>query len=369
ILYFINISSTQDVSTDGSCGSDTNTVCPDGYCCSQYGYCGNTPDFCDIDQGCQQDYGTCGQSSSTQNVSTDGSCGPDTNTVCPNGYCCSQYGYCGNTPDFCDPNQGCQEGYGTCGLSDNNSTSDDGITVIYTCQYPNTIALTFDDGPRPWTNDLLDTLDDSGIKATFFINGHNAYDYCIYDYAEIIQRAYSSGHLIAHHTWSHPYLTGVDSDEITYQLDFLNTAFKKILGVTPRYFRLPYGDGVDSSAIRSALIANGMDKIVMWDVDPQDSIEGVTESQSEETFDQETSDLNPHIVISHDRIETTVNQLVPHEISQSTNNGYQFDTVAGCVGDGDSSNWYNVDTGSFGTRDETWTCTSDDMHNSFDTSP
>ncbi|CAG8762133.1 14411_t:CDS:1, partial [Dentiscutata erythropus] len=112
------------------------------------------------------------------------------------------------------------------------------------------------------------------------------------------------------------------------------------------------------SAIRSALIANGMDKVVIWDVDPQDSIDGVTESQSEETFDQEICDLNPHIVISHDRIET-----------ESTNNGYQFDTVAGCVGDGDSSNWYNVDTESFGTRDETWTCTSDDMHNSFDTSP
>ncbi|CAG8519392.1 9500_t:CDS:1 [Dentiscutata heterogama] len=212
-------------------------------------------------------------------------------------------------------------------------------------------------------------LDDYGIKVTFFINGHNADPYCIYDYADIIQRAYSSGHLIAHHTWSHPYLTGVSPDEVTYQLDYLNTAFKKILGVTPRYFRLPYGDGVDNPSIKSAILANGMDKIVMWDVDPQDSIAGVTESQCEATFDKATSDQNPHIVINHDRIETTCSQLVPYEISQLINNGYQFDTVAGCTGDSDSNDWYNIDTGSFGTKDETWTCDSDDMHDSFNTSP
>ncbi|CAG8634571.1 6484_t:CDS:2 [Gigaspora rosea] len=290
--------------------------------------------------------------------------------------CCSQWGYCGNTPEFCDPNQGCQEGYGTCGLSNtnnvkNNDTNDNvkDVKVIYTCQNPKTVALTFDDGPRSWTNDLLDKLDKANIKATFFMNGHNAEAYCIYDYAEIIQRAYSSGHLIAHHTWSHPYMTGCSSDEVNYQLDSLNIAFKKILGVSPRYFRLPYGDGIDNPSIKSAILAKGMDKIVMWDVDPQDSIAGVTESQCEATFDKETSDLNSHIVLNHDRVENTVNQLAPYEISQLIKNGYKFDTVAGCTGDSDPKNWYNVDTGSFGTKDETWICNSDDMHDSFNTSP
>ncbi|CAG8729628.1 11676_t:CDS:2, partial [Dentiscutata erythropus] len=117
LLCLVNISSTKHVSTDGSCGPDKDTVCPDGFCCSRYGYCGNTPDFCN--QGCQQDFGTCSPNS-TQNVSADGTCGPDKNTVCPNGYCCSKYCYCGNTPAFCDIDQGCQPGYGTCGQ---NSTA------------------------------------------------------------------------------------------------------------------------------------------------------------------------------------------------------------------------------------------------------
>ncbi|RIB03169.1 CBM Family 18/Carbohydrate Esterase Family 4 protein [Gigaspora rosea] len=378
LFYLISTSSTQEISTDGTCGPETNTKCPSN-CCSQWGYCGSTSDFCDPNQGCQEGYGTCGQISNNKDssqLSNDGTCGPDKNTRCGDNDCCSQWGYCGNTPEFCDPNQGCQEGYGTCGLSNtnnvkNNDTNDNvkDVKVIYTCQNPKTVALTFDDGPRSWTNDLLDKLDKANIKATFFMNGHNAEAYCIYDYAEIIQRAYSSGHLIAHHTWSHPYMTGCSSDEVNYQLDSLNIAFKKILGVSPRYFRLPYGDGIDNPSIKSAILAKGMDKIVMWDVDPQDSIAGVTESQCEATFDKETSDLNSHIVLNHDRVENTVNQLAPYEISQLIKNGYKFDTVAGCTGDSDPKNWYNVDTGSFGTKDETWICNSDDMHDSFNTSP
>ncbi|CAG8834951.1 28190_t:CDS:1, partial [Racocetra persica] len=185
----------------------------------------------------------------------------------------------------------------------------------------------------------------------------------------ILQRAYSSGHLIAHHTWSHPYLTGVSADEVNYQMEFLNEAFKKILGVTPKYFRPPYGDGVNNANVRSSMLANGMDKLVIWDVDTQDSIDGVTESQSEDNFSNGISDQQPHIVLNHDRIQTTCDQLAPFEISQAIDYGYWFDTVAGCNGDWDSSNWYNIDTGYFGTRDETWTCNYDDMHDSDNTSP
>ncbi|CAG8493274.1 20961_t:CDS:2 [Racocetra persica] len=306
--------------------------------------------------------------SSQQDVSSNAKCGPDVNNKCGS-TCCSKWGYCGTTTDHCG--DGCQEGYGVCGLAVNNNTNigEDGIQVITTCQNPNILALTFDDGPRSWTNELLDKLDEYGIKATFFINGHNQYDSCIYDYADIIQRAYYSGHLIAHHTWSHPYLTGCSADEVNYQITFLNEAFKKIIGCTPKYFRPPYGNGVNNTNVRSAMKANGMDKMVIWDVDVQDSISGITEQQCEENFSKAISDQQPHIVLNHDRIQSTCEQLAPFEISKAMDSGYWFDTVAGCIGDYDSSNWYNCDTDSFGTRDDTWTCNEADMHNSFNTTP
>ena len=61
------------------------------------------------------------------------------------------------------------------------------------------IYLTFDDGPGPETDRLLDILDKYGIKATFFVTGARP------DYADCIGRAASRGHSIGVHTMTHDY--------------------------------------------------------------------------------------------------------------------------------------------------------------------
>ena len=70
--------------------------------------------------------------------------------------------------------------------------------VIASCTAPNTIALTFDDGPFDYTDSVLDQLDAAGMKGTFFINGQNWGN--IYDHASTLQRADSEGHQIGSHT-------------------------------------------------------------------------------------------------------------------------------------------------------------------------
>lgn len=56
------------------------------------------------------------------------------------------------------------------------------VGIVRNCNVPNQLAITFDDGPFQYDNDLLNTLGDN--KATFFINGQN-YG-CIYDYADVL---------------------------------------------------------------------------------------------------------------------------------------------------------------------------------------
>ena len=129
---------TGPVTTDGSCGGTTGTICGDwatGGCCSSAGYCGNTTAYCG--SGCQS--GPCdgtisqssGPSSSTPPSATssagsqtrDGSCGlQNSNTICGNwasGGCCSSAGYCGNTTEYCGP--GCQSG--PCDASSSSSST------------------------------------------------------------------------------------------------------------------------------------------------------------------------------------------------------------------------------------------------------
>ncbi|ORX55928.1 RNI-like protein [Piromyces finnis] len=102
----------QPTSNDGRCGEEYGS-CPNGECCSKYGWCGSSNSHCSISEGCQSKFGTC---SKEILISTNGKCG-STNGKCPGDACCSKYGYCGNSQDYCSLVKGCQPEFGRC-LSD-----------------------------------------------------------------------------------------------------------------------------------------------------------------------------------------------------------------------------------------------------------
>ena len=70
--------------------------------------------------------------------------------------------------------------------------------VIWSCTKPGVVALTFDDGPSTYTNQLLDTLANSGHRATFFVNGQNWGS--IWDNVGAVQRMVNEGHQVGSHT-------------------------------------------------------------------------------------------------------------------------------------------------------------------------
>ncbi len=100
----------------------------------------------------------------------------------------------------------------------------------------NLCAITFDDGPGPFTGQLLDKLDEYGIPATFFMLGRNAERH-----PDIVQRALAEGHEVGSHSYSHPNLkhcsTRQRRDELSRTNDIL-----RALGAEPKYLRPPYGE-------------------------------------------------------------------------------------------------------------------------------
>ena len=70
-------------------------------------------------------------------------------------------------------------------------------------------ALTFDDGPGPYSDRIMDTLAAHGAKATFFMNG-----YKVRTYAKQIQRMVAEGHQIANHTYNHPVLASSSATKV-----------------------------------------------------------------------------------------------------------------------------------------------------------
>ncbi|VDB93537.1 unnamed protein product [Peniophora sp. CBMAI 1063] len=129
-------------------------------------------------------------------------------------------------------------------------------TDVEVCPTKNTWGLTYDDGPAPYTPDLLDYLAAENLTATFYTVGSR-----VLSYPGLLQREYLAGHDIAVHTWAHPYLTTLTNEQIIAELGWTKKVIKDVLGVTPLYMRPPYGD-IDN---RVRAIAKAMNLIpVMW---------------------------------------------------------------------------------------------------------
>ena len=124
------------------------------------------------------------------------------------------------------------------------------------------IALTFDDGPTGSTEDILDTLERYGARATFFVLGS-----MIESNEGIVRRAHESGNEIFGHSWSHSRLTGLSYDQVSSDITRTHEAITNIIGEAPRFFRPPYG--VSNETVRRASGNLGF-TMINWDVDPSD---------------------------------------------------------------------------------------------------
>ena len=65
-----------------------------------------------------------------------------------------------------------------------------------------TLALTYDDGPGPWTMEIAEFLFKRGIPATFFMVGRQ-----VVAHRDFVHNVQKFGHTIANHTYSHRDLT------------------------------------------------------------------------------------------------------------------------------------------------------------------
>lgn len=154
------------------------------------------------------------------------------------------------------------------------------------------IALTFDDGPGPYTNRLLDCLEANNAKATFFVLGQQ-----IDSYPDTILRAYQMGCQIGNHTYDHSNLTKLTLKEAKKQITSTNKKVKAITGKSSWVVRPPGGNYND------AVIKKINQPIITWSLDTRD-----WESQSAEAVIEKV--LNEveggDIVLLHDIHISTV---------------------------------------------------------------
>lgn len=182
-------------------------------------------------------------------------CGPSHgNQVCEKNECCSSSGYCGTTKDHCKAPD-CQFRYGP--ACDANTTPSGKTTRdirrpqlgkipyggagVYACTKPGMVAITYDDGPYVYTEDIMKQFEAKGGRATFFVTGNSLGKGAIdKQWTSVVKKMYDKGHQVASHSWSHPDLSKSTKAEIYDQMVKNEMAIRNILGRFPTYMRPPY---------------------------------------------------------------------------------------------------------------------------------
>lgn len=98
------------------------------------------------------------------------------------------------------------------------------------------VALTFDDGPGPYTPQILDVLEREHVPATFFVVGQE-----INDFRASTEREIRDGFVIGDHTENHPMLAHLSAHDQHEQIFEQAARIELLGGRKPRLFRPPYG--------------------------------------------------------------------------------------------------------------------------------
>jgi len=189
------------------------------------------------------------------------------------------------------------------------------------CSVVKCVALTFDDGPGPFDERLLQILKDNDAKATFFLIGNK-----VAANPAGAKRIADAGMEIGSHTWEHPNMATIPTDDIAGQFSRANDAITAATGRTPTIYR-PAG-GLSSEAVRQTAAKFGLAEI-LWDVIPFD---WANDSNTAATRYMLMTYIKPgSVVLLHSTYSSTVD-LVYQFIPVLKANGYRMVTVGELLG-------------------------------------
>ena len=197
------------------------------------------------------------------------------------------------------------------------------------------VYLTFDDGPSPTTELILDVLKDKGVPATFFVIAaeNNKKD------LPILARTVAEGHLVALHTASHEYKDIYASPEAYWaDIEKLKEAIAPYVPQPAMYLRFPGGStntvsrkyGGSDIMKRLKLLAEEKGYTsVDWNVCAEDAVGGHPSAETiYNNVVREVGEQTTCVVLMHDsKTQKNTAAALPDIIEWFQRAGYRFDTV------------------------------------------
>lgn len=184
--------------------------------------------------------------------------------------------------------------------------------LIFACKRPNSFAFAIDDGDPTLAQQVMQVVKEENIKVTFFTVGAPLEDSST-NLTNVYNEMMADGHQIALHSFTHPKMEGLPSNEAIdweYNNDFaaVSQAFN---GLHTPYFRPPFG--IEGARMRQRL-ALALDTetpyIVNWSVDVEDWLWAQSDTP-EKQLDAFKRDLakGGNLVVMHYLYPSTVGYL------------------------------------------------------------
>jgi peptidoglycan/xylan/chitin deacetylase (PgdA/CDA1 family) len=190
------------------------------------------------------------------------------------------------------------------------------------CRVVKCVALTFDDGPGPYTDRLLGMLAAHHARATFFLIGQN-----IAGREATVRREVAGGHAIGDHTWTHPQLNRLSDQAIRSQLTRTLRGIRRATGDSTTLMRPPYGATDRRVGAVSRRLAMSQ---ILWSVDTSDWRDRDAAIVAHRALSWVH---RGDIVLMHDIHPTTV-RAVPKILDGLAARGFTFVTVPELLGPG-----------------------------------
>lgn len=174
------------------------------------------------------------------------------------------------------------------------------------------IALTFDDGPSDFTDELLDCLEEYHAHATFFMVGSE-----IENYPETVKRMLAAGCELGNHTYSHTDLTTLTAGQMQEAIGATDELLLELTGQGASVLRPPYGN------VNDLVLSTVGTPMILWSIDTMDwdtrDAQKTINTVKKEVFDGA-------VILMHDIYEESLEAartLIPWLIDE----GYELLTV------------------------------------------
>jgi peptidoglycan/xylan/chitin deacetylase (PgdA/CDA1 family) len=186
------------------------------------------------------------------------------------------------------------------------------------CKLEPCIALTFDDGPNPYTTpQIVSILEKEHVHASFFMVGSR-----VHGNEALLRRMFQDGDEIGNHSWTHPDFTTLKPAQIKQQIALTQKAIMAAGVPAPTLFRPPYG------AVNQKVIDNVPMAIMFWNEDPEDWSADSPKQVEKAVI---ASAKPGGVVDMHDIYHITATSLDPI-IKMLKKEHYQFVTVSQLLG-------------------------------------